>query len=75
VRPSDVPPGPLPVDTGVFSWLHDKRGRHAAFAPLIVGHPLALPFSVVGELKAGAIRGTLGEERLERPFRRSDASA
>ncbi|MGO9789284.1 MAG: PIN domain-containing protein [Solirubrobacteraceae bacterium] len=63
--PDDVPAGPLAVDTGVFSWIHNQRGRHADFAPLIAGHPLALPFSVVGELKAGAIRGKLGEKRLE----------
>ena len=61
--PSDVPAGPLAIDTGVFSWLHDKLGRYAEFAPLVAGHPLALPFSVVGELKTGAIRAKLGEKR------------
>jgi hypothetical protein len=30
---------------------------------LLVGHPLAMPFPVVGELKVGAIRGKLGERK------------
>jgi tRNA(fMet)-specific endonuclease VapC len=64
LQPRDVPAGPLAVDTGVFSMVHNKRGRHADFAALIAGHPLALPFPVVGELKVGALRGDLGEKRL-----------
>lgn len=63
--PDDVPAGPLAVDTDVFSMVHNRRGRHAAFAPLIEGHPLALPFAVVGELKVGAIRGGLQSKRLD----------
>lgn len=58
-----MPAGPLAIDTDVFSWIHSKKGRHAEFAPLIAGHPAALPFPVVGELKVGAIRGRLGEKR------------
>jgi predicted nucleic acid-binding protein len=61
-----VPAGPLAVDTDVFSMVHEKRGRHADFAPLIAGHPLALSFSVVGELKVLAIRAGLGSKRTER---------
>lgn len=61
--PKDVPAGPLAVDTDVFSFIHNKRDRHGEFAPLIQGHPLALPFAVVGELKVGAIRGNLGTKR------------
>jgi predicted nucleic acid-binding protein len=64
VGPDDVPAGPLAVDTDVFSMVHNRRGRHAEFAPLIEGHPLALPFAVVGELKVGAIRGGLQSTRL-----------
>lgn len=63
MRPEDVPAGPLALDTDVFSWLLYKRGPHAEFAPLIAGHPVALPFAVVGELKVGAIRGRLGSRR------------
>jgi predicted nucleic acid-binding protein len=65
VDASDVPAGPLVVDTDVFSWMHDHRGRHAEFAMLVAGHPLALPFAVVGELKVGAIRGGLGPRRRD----------
>jgi tRNA(fMet)-specific endonuclease VapC len=64
VGPDDVPAGPLAVDTDVFSMVHKRRGRHAAFARLIEGHALALPFAVVGELKVGAIRGGLQSKRL-----------
>jgi predicted nucleic acid-binding protein len=65
VEPDDVPAGPLAVDTDVFSMVHNRRGRHAEFAPLIEGHPLALPFAVVGELRVGAIRGGLQSKRLD----------
>lgn len=64
--PDDVPVGPLAIDTDVFSMIHEKRGRHADFAPLIAGHPLSLSFSVVGELKVLAIRARLGSRRTER---------
>jgi predicted nucleic acid-binding protein len=63
MQPADVPAGPLAVDTDVFSFLHFQRGRHAEFAALIAGHPLALAFPVVGELIGGAIIGGLGERR------------
>jgi predicted nucleic acid-binding protein len=64
VGPDDVPRGPLAVDTGVFSWVQYRSGRHAEYAPLIAGHPLALSFAVVGELKTGAIRAKLGPARV-----------
>jgi predicted nucleic acid-binding protein len=54
VDAGDVPAGPLAVDTDVFSFIRNGRGRHVEFEQLIAGHPLALPFAVVGELKAGA---------------------
>jgi predicted nucleic acid-binding protein len=56
VKPADVPPGPLALDTDVFSMLHIGKGRFADFQPLVAGHPLALPFPVVGELKVLPIR-------------------
>jgi predicted nucleic acid-binding protein len=65
LRPHEVPAGPLALDTNVFSMLHNKRGDHAAFAALVAGHPLALSFAVVGELKVGAIRGKLGARRRQ----------
>jgi len=61
----DVPAGPLAVDTDAFSFIHYVRGRHAEFAELIDGHPLALPFAVVGELKVLAIRAGFGNPRRQ----------
>lgn len=68
MRPEDVPAGPLAVDTDAFSAVHWGRGRRDEFAALIAGHPLAMPFPVVGELKVGAIRGlgARGLAELER---------
>ncbi|MFP5318819.1 MAG: PIN domain-containing protein [Acidimicrobiia bacterium] len=62
--PADVPPGPLLVDTDVFSMVHYAKGRGADFEPLLVGHPLVLSFAAVGELRAGAIKNTWGAKRL-----------
>jgi predicted nucleic acid-binding protein len=61
---SDVPEGPLIVDTDVFSMVHYAKGRASEFEALIVGHPLALSFAAVGELRAGAIKNTWGAKRL-----------
>ncbi len=63
MQPRDVPDGPVAVDTDVFSFLRLKRGRHAEFAALLAGHPFALPFPVVGELKVGDLRAGVGERR------------
>lgn len=65
MQPEDVPDGPLAIDTDAFSWMHWGRGRHAEFAALIAGHPLAMPFAVVGELKVFAIRAGLQQKRLD----------
>lgn len=59
-----MPAGPLAVDTDAFSAVHWGRGRRQEFAALIAGHPLALPFPVVGELRVGAIRARLGGKSL-----------
>ena len=66
MQPDDVPTGPLAVDTDAFSAVHWGKGRREAFAALIAGHPLAMPFPGVGELKVGALRGKLGPARIER---------
>jgi predicted nucleic acid-binding protein len=56
VKPSDVPPGPIVVDTDVFSLVAWRRGRFADFASLLEGHnPLVLSFATVAELRAGAL--------------------
>lgn len=65
MQPDDVPEGPLAIDTDAFSAVHWGRGRKEEFAALIAGHELAMPFPVVGELKVGAIRGGLGQKRLD----------
>jgi toxin FitB len=65
VQPQDVPDGPLAIDTDAFSAVHWGRGRGEEFAALIRGHPLAMPFPVVGELQVAAIRARLGERRLD----------
>ena len=44
MRPDEVPAGPLALDTDVFSFLHMRKGRYHEFAPLVAGHPFALPF-------------------------------
>lgn len=72
MRPEDVPGGPLLVDTDVFTALTWRSGksRWTEFAALVDGHPLALPFAVVGELRAGAIKAlrkaVWDEERVAR---------
>jgi predicted nucleic acid-binding protein len=65
VLPSQVPAGPLSIDTDAFSFIHFAKGRHAEYSALIAGHPLAMAFPVVGELKVAGIRGNLGARRLQ----------
>lgn len=64
MQPADVPAGPLLVDTDVFSMVHYAKGRGSDFEVLLVGHPLALSFAGVGELRAGAIKSSWGSRRL-----------
>ena len=59
----EVRAGPLAVDTDVFSSIHTRRGRYIEFQRLVGGHPLAVAFAVVGELKVLAIRAQWGEDR------------
>lgn len=63
MRPAEVPPGPLLVDTDVFSWITWRRGRFREFDALIEGHVLALSFATVAELRAGVLIGGWGERR------------
>jgi hypothetical protein len=69
VSPEDVPEGPLCVDTDVFSLIFTRKGRFEEFWPLIQGHVLAVSFSVVGELRAGAIKARWSAKRRERQER------
>ena len=69
MSPEDVPEGPLCVDTDVFSLIFTRKGRFEEFWPLIEGHVLAVSFSVVGELRAGAIKAGWRAKRRERQER------
>jgi predicted nucleic acid-binding protein len=69
VKPRDVPSGPLLVDTDVFSMVHYVKGRGADFEPLLLGHPLALSFAGVGELRGGAIKSNWGFRRMQEQSR------
>lgn len=63
MRREDVPPGPLLVDTDVFSWITWQRGRYREFDDLVEGHILALSFATVAELRFGALISAWGERR------------
>jgi predicted nucleic acid-binding protein len=65
VDASDVPAGPLAVDTDVFSFIQQKKDRYDEWSRLLDGHRLALPFPVAGELQVGAIRARLQQRRLD----------
>lgn len=49
---SEVPEGPLLVDTDVFSMWYRRRGPWTEFRDLASGHPLAMSFACVGEALA-----------------------
>lgn len=69
---SDVPAGPLLLDTDVYSYFTARAPQAVAFEPLVNGHPLALSFATVGELRAGAIRrhwGATSISQLENSMR------
>ena len=54
MNPSDVPDGPLVVDTDVASWIRTGHRRAEPFKALLRDHVLCLSFATVGELWAGA---------------------
>ena len=58
-----MPAGPVLVDTDVFSYVHYQKDRWQDFEVLLLGHPLALSFACVGELRAGAIKSNWGVPR------------
>lgn len=66
MKPEDVPPGPLLVDTNVFSWLAYQKGPFEAYARIVVGHELWLSWITVGELLAGAVRDNWSVEKRAR---------
>lgn len=52
MEPTDVPAGPLVVDTDVFSMWYRKKDRWKEFRDLTTGHALAMSFACVGEALA-----------------------
>ena len=52
MKSSDVPSGPLIVDSDVFSMWYRGRGRGGEFRELVQGHLLAISFACVGEVLA-----------------------
>lgn len=63
--PSDVPDGPLVLDTGAFSAIVWQKEGHGAYATLAYGHPFVLSFATVGELRAGALIARWGQRRTD----------
>lgn len=54
MRPTDVPIGPLVIDTDVASWIRAGSAKADPFKPLVQDHVLCLSFATVAELWAGA---------------------
>lgn len=63
MKPEDVRPGPVLVDTDVFSYIHTQRGPWAAFAPFIERRTVAMSFITVAELWLGARKRDWGEKK------------
>ena len=63
MTPSDVPPGPVIVDTDVVSMIAWRRGRFIEFEPFLVGRVVAISFATVGELYMGAENASWGATR------------
>lgn len=64
MQPSDVPDGPVLIDTDVFSFLLRKKDRYVEFGALLVGHLHLVAIPTVGELRAGADRAGWGGKSL-----------
>jgi len=65
VRATEVPAGPLVIDTDVFSYLRTGSHRHTEFAELIDGHVLTLSFATYAEALAGGYKANLGKRRMD----------
>lgn len=63
MTPSDVPDGPLLVDTDVATWLLVDAPQAEPWKPLLRGHLLAVSFANVGELLALPISRGWGDNR------------
>lgn len=63
MKPEDVPPGPLLIDTDVASWLLAGADNGKRWVPLLRSHLLTLSFVNVGELLALPISRGWGSGR------------
>lgn len=63
MKPEQVPPGPLLVDTDVVSWIALAEARASEFAALLVGHQLFTSFITVAEVQTFLRMGVLDGER------------
>lgn len=65
MSPDQVPPGPLLLDTDVFSYILFKKRNWMDFAALVDGHDRVLSFATVGELRAApeAAKSKWGAEK------------
>lgn len=63
MRPEDVADGPLLLDTDVFSWRWEARGRHADFEPFLAGRALLVSVVTVAEAWHGALKDGWGARR------------
>lgn len=63
MNPSDLPPGPVVVDTDIVSSIAWKKGRYLDFEPFLVGRVVAISFATVGELLMGAEKAGWGASR------------
>lgn len=66
MRPFDVPPGPILVDTNVFSFLYFRKpgSPWREFEELLAGHTLAMSFASVGEVLAIGASTGMGQRRM-----------
>jgi predicted nucleic acid-binding protein len=64
VKPTDVPEGPLLVDTDVFSYLYSAKDRCESFRPLLRGHLLCMSFATYGEAMCLGHQRRWGETRM-----------
>jgi predicted nucleic acid-binding protein len=72
LKSSDIPAGPLVIDTDVFSWISFSRGPYEEFLALVEGHVWALSFATVGEILGLAASRKMGDRRYGELFEELD---
>lgn len=64
MKPTDVPEGPLLIDTDVFSYVYSAKDRYESFRPLLQGHLLCMSFTTYGEALGIGHQRRWGETRM-----------